>query len=371
MVSNEVKERLINLGYDYGFECPQLGSDDEYPEYLVEAADECIQKIKKYQNNGNITFAFMTDIHYFPLPHHEVLLKRNLNVYKSISEQVRCDKLILGGDYVIDSPKTQKLGGYQKLREAFLPFHYLPVNGNHDTGSLWDSFMGFETPVNKLRRTEVFHAFFDHLPEEGAVFNKNHKGLYYYVDDDGNKVRYVMLDICDNPEKYEGTLLGTLCISQSQLDWLSSEALITNYDIVIVAHSILSPLLIDEEKKSLSRYLEVITRVLDAYRNGEAIREDLYEGDFALHVDVNFAECDRGDILGVFVGHYHDDKVEYTKSGIPCIFTANFTMAECKIPRKVGEKSELLFDMVTIDRKTHTLYLTRVGAGEDRVVKYY
>lgn len=371
-MDREVKERLMALGYDYGFECPQLGNDDEYPEYLKRNVEECIHKIKQHQNKGSITFTFMTDIHYLPLPHHDVLLKRNINMYKSISENVNCDKLILGGDYVIDSPRALKLNGYRKLRESLLPFHYLPVNGNHDTGSLWDVFMEYEKPVNKLNRKEVFAAFYNHLPKEGAVFNKRHNGLYYYIDDNKNKVRYIMIDICDNPEKYENTLSGALCISQSQLDWLSEEALMTPNDIVVVAHSILRPSLTDKEKKgkSPSHYLEVITMVLDAYKNGEKIEEILYEGDFSLHVNVNYSDSVRGNILGLFVGHYHDDYIEYTKSGIPCIFTANFTMAECKVPRRVGDKTEVLFDIVTIDRNVRTLYLTRVGAGEDRVVEY-
>ena len=35
----------------------------------------------------------------------------------------------------------------------------------------------------------------------------------------------------------------------------------------------------DKKSKSTSRYLEVITMVHDAYKNGEEIEEILYEGD--------------------------------------------------------------------------------------------
>ena len=35
-----------------------------------------------------------------------------------------------------------------------------------------------------------------------------------------------------------------------------------------------------------------------------------------------------------------------------------------------GNKTEILFDIVTIDRDNKTIYLNRVGYGEDRVVKY-
>lgn len=39
-------------------------------------------------------------------------------------------------------------------------------------------------------------------------------------------------------------------------------------------------------------------------------------------------------------------------------------------PRAGGDKSEVLFDIVTVDKGKRTVYLTRVGAGEDREVKY-
>ena len=35
-----------------------------------------------------------------------------------------------------------------------------------------------------------------------------------------------------------------------------------------------------------------------------------------------------------------------------------------------NHKAELLFDVVTINKKERTIHITRVGAGEDRVIKY-
>ena len=93
---------------------------------------------------------------------------------------------------------------------------------------------------------------------------------------------------------------------------------------------------------------------------------------YSSSVDVNFSNVERGNIAAVFAGHYHNDIVEYTKNGIPCVFTANFNMAVCNLgtPRVIGDKTEILFDIVTMDRQDRTLYITRVGAGEDRVVRY-
>lgn len=368
----ETRKRYREAGYDCGFENPPLESDDTYPDYIRENVDGCIEKIKEHQKHGDITFAFMTDFHYFPLPHHDILLERNINAYRSICEKVKCDKLIFGGDYVIDAPKQDKLEGFKKLSRAFLPFHYLPVHGNHDASSLWDSFMENETAMNKISKSEVYDAFYRHVPAEGAVFDKNHKGLYYYVDDDDRQVRYIMIDICDAPDQYAESIHSPLCISQSQLEWLANEALMTQKDIIVVTHSVRRDVILDGKPKTYGRYLGVITLILDTYKNGEKLVDTLYEEEFTLQVNVDFSNVERGTILGVFAGHFHNDLVEYTKSGIPCVFTANFNMSVCRLltPRVVGDKSELLFDIVTVDRDERTLHLTRVGAGEDRTVRY-
>jgi len=371
-MNEEVRKRLMECGYDYGFECPALGSDEPYPDYIRQNVEECIDRIRGHQNGDSITFAFMTDIHYLPLPHHDVLLERNINAYRNICKKVRCDKLILGGDYIIDSPKKDKLSGYRKLSDYLMEFGYFPVNGNHDSGLLWDIFMGYDKPVNMLSKEEIYDAFYHHLPQAGAVFDEAHQGLYYYVDDDDRKVRYIMLDICDLPEQYENTLSRTLAFSQKQLDWLANVALVTQYDIILVSHSVLRPSRAGnvDTVKQKSAYLGVILPLLDAYKNGERFEKRFFEGEFALRIEVDYSNIERGNILGVFVGHYHDDYLEYTESGVPVIFTANFFMAECHVPRRTGDKKELLFDIVTIDRKSRTIHMTRVGAGEDRVAVY-
>ena len=371
-MNQEIKKRLIECGYDYGFECPPLTSDDEYPDYIKENVAECIKKIKEVQNENTFTFAFMTDLHYLPLAHHKVLLKRNTNAYSDIVRETDCNRLILGGDYVIDSPREQKLEGYKKLAEAFEPFGYLPCNGNHDSGSLWDRYMEYNKPVNKLRRSEIYDAFYKTLSQRGAVFNPKHKGLYYYFDDKENGVRYIFIDICDTPDNYEETLKVAHCLSQNQIDWLINDALVTNYDIILDTHSVLLPTITDEEEKSKNgnRRLEILNLILDSFKNREKISGTFCEDEFMVKVNADFSKIACGNIIAVMVGHFHKDYTMYTKSGIPYIATANFFMAECHEPRNMGDKTELLFDVVTVDRRKRTIYVTRIGSGEDRIINY-
>lgn len=56
------------------------------------------------------------------------------------------------------------------------------------------------------------------------------------------------------------------------------------------------------------------------------------------------------------------------------MFTANsvtyYSGSKTAVPRADGDKTEILFDIVTIDKNERKIYLTRMGAGEDRVVSY-
>ena len=80
-------------------------------------------------------------------------------------------------------------------------------------------------------------------------------------------------------------------------------------------------------------------------------------------VNANFTNA-KAEIMCFICGHYHDDFIEYTKSGIPCIYCGNVIMYQTKLPRIDGDKSELQFDFVTIEGKK--IYMIKVGAGESR-----
>ena len=369
----EVKKRLLECGYDYGFECPRFESTDTYPDFIRETVEKGIAKIKKAENENTFTFAFMTDIHYLELPHHDVLLARNANAYRQIEKETGCTKLILGGDYIIDSPREKKAKGYANLKKAFADFDYFPCNGNHDNGNLWDSFMEREKPFDKFTRKEVYDAFYSDLSARGAKFNeKKEHGLYYYVDDDKTKVRYIFLDICNPPDYYDEILGWDTTFGQDQIDWLINVALDTEYDIIIDTHSVLRPIgMTDEQKaKSYSFRLEILNFIVDAYKNGEKLSGTFYEDDFKVTVDADFGKKPHGEIIAVMIGHFHTDYLMASESGIPYIATANLLLAECHVERELGNEKELLFDVVTVDRKTRTITVTRIGAGKDRVINY-
>ncbi len=365
------KEEFIEKGYVYfGYISPELSSHDEYPDYIRECAEECVEKVQKVQNRNSITFGFMTDLHYSHTYNHNIRATRAVNAYRDISKKVHCDKLILGGDYSNEGYRPYKIKGYRELRKHLKEFDYLPANGNHEDNSIWDKCIEDKDTPNRLRRDELYNLFYNHLPSVGAVFDEENPALYYYVDDEVKNVRYIFIDVCDFPDKYFNTWVIPHSMSQKQIDWLINKALKVKKgrDIVVVGHTAVFPEKLAEASDDEDDRIRYINDILDAYKKGSKINETYGKGDFEVRVDADFTSSERGNIIAYFAGHHHEDIIQHSVAGIPYIYVSNFIMYNTH--RVDGNKTEILFDIVTIDRDDKTIYLNRVGYGEDRVVKY-
>jgi len=376
-------EYYLNIGYeDHGYVSPELSSSDEYPDYIKEEVWDSIRKIQSHQTTDTITFAFMTDIHLALSYNHEIRMKRTINAYKEIAKRVHIDKLMLGGDYTNEGCKEYKSDCFRELRAHFSGVDYFPVHGNHDDGTIWDeSYIKADKSTNHLTHEELYTLFYNHLPYKGAEFDKNNHSLYYKVDDTVKKVRYICLDTGDIPYMFDenGLLIyrgqHLFAFSQAQISWLVNEALKFDeegWSVAFFMHSVLRP---GHEPKDLVRRLSVLTDITDAFKNNSDIHDTYYadEPDFKLQVDADFSKCTKADIIGFFVGDYHTDAIEESTAGIPYILTSNAVMyspPHYKVQRHDGDKSEILFDVVTINKKERTIYITRVGGGEDRCINY-
>ncbi len=370
-MDEKLKNHLKEAGYvDFGYISPEISSKAEYPEYIQKNVRACIQKIQAHQNRTSITFGLWADVHFSPSINHNIRMKRAVNAYTEISNKVHCDYLVLNGDHCNDGVKEYKMDSYRELRKFIKEFNYLPSCGNHDFNSIWDEILENETFASKLSAEELYALFFNHLPSLGARFSDS-EGFYYYIDDQNKNVRYIFLDTSDVPHNCKNNVQHLLCISQKQLDWLIEDALNVkeNTDILLFAHDAVFP---TKEQNIEQKNLMMLNSVLDAYKNAEKLSAEFGEDEFKIKADIDFGKCRRGNIVALFAGHHHDDIIEYSKNGIPFIYTANFMMYPAKehLPRLDGKKTELLFDVVTINREEKIVYLTRVGSGKDRAFKY-
>ncbi len=141
------------------------------------------------------------------------------------------------------------------------------------------------------------------------------------------------------------------------------------WDIIIVSHTFYRyPK--EPEKNGECENLKVICDVIDAYQSGKDLEGSYCENEFMISCHAQFSKYKRGNIIACFAGHHHADLEDYTKTGVPIIYTGNVIMYRYSVPREDGDKSEILFDVVTIDRASKAIYTTRIGAGEDRIIRF-
>lgn len=375
----------LECGYeDIGYQSPDLSSDEIYPDYIKKEVEETVDELKKYENE--VAFAFMTDIHYNGFHNHKIRFSRTLNAYKEISKSVKIDKLVFGGDYTNEGSKEYKINCFKSLKELLGEIDYYPIHGNHDDGTIWDiSYIKSEKSKNHFEPKDLYSLFYNHLEDKGAVFDKENPNLYYYCDNEKSKIRYIFLNsnnipyIYDNNGKLKYSGQWTYTFSQKQLDWLCNEALRfeeNGWSVIIFTHSVkFSDVYFGGNKNNDGTI--VLKEILKSYKNKCKLSYTYGDEELKQSVITDFSKYENtADIIGVFVGDYHWNGIRYYEN-IPFVFTGNAVMY-CDnvstpgryLERYDGDKSELLFDIVSVNKKEKTLHIIRVGAGEDRIVKY-
>lgn len=376
-------QHYLKCGYeDVGYKSPELSSSEIYTDYIKKEVEDSVKKIQSHQSYDTVTFAFMTDLHLALNYNHNIRMKRTINAYKEIAKRVHIDKLILGGDYTNEGCKEYKSDCFRELRALFDGVTYYPVNGNHDDGSIWDkAYIKADKSTNHLTHEEMYNLFYNHLPSCGAEFDENNHSLYYMYNDNVKKTRYIFIDACDIPYTFneDGKLVyyaqWLFAMSQKQIDWLTNAALKFDEDgwqVMFCMHSVKLPY--KKEIEEIDKNMAVLNDIISYYKNGKNCVIEANEGDFKVKVNSDFSKYKRAEVVGFFVGDYHRDEIQKTQDDIPYVLTGNAVMY-CVDNTKYtmrydGDKSELLFDIVTVDKKSRTIHIVRVGAGEDREVKY-
>ena len=219
--------------------------------------------------------------------------------------------------------------------------------------------------------------FRSHALDFRRVFSED--GLYYYVDNIPQKTRFIILNSnyageysVDGNGLAVNNRFSTSCYGQAQLDWLSSVALDMpeGYGALIFTH--VPP----NATYNVDRAL--LVGIIDAYNGKKA-----FTGSYTAGVDgwsnssvnVSFANA-KGEIIAVVAGHVHGDSIDTDTASCPVITilsagaSANEPYYESAPARTKGTDTETSFDVVTVNRKTRTVYCTRIGAGNDRSVSY-
>lgn len=204
----------------------------------------------------------------------------------------------------------------------------------------------------------------------GAMFRKQEadsrrvfggNGTYYYMDIPGPKVRFIVLNSCC---RQDGTV--SFGFGNEQINWLASTALQfpeEGWAVVLFCH--VPP---TDSRISDSRAL---LNVLYAMENNDSfeITSGTEEEDGYVSVSGDFTSLPAAEVVGFFCGCAHKDTMERTPQSyrvITITSNADFSSDAQEETRVSGTDNEHALDIVTIDRATATVSMTRLGVGSSR-----
>lgn len=331
--------------------------------YLTDFYDEKIKKINDIDAPFN--FVFITDMH--NRLSEQALKSRNLDIKPAnISFAVdavdsiayileRCKGISfvvsggdIGNDYDHDSKAIR-----DSYREIMGALYRLPVPvhccvGNHDdvTGDFRDGTYEIANFADYAVLPEEMH--------EICMKNNPTDENYYYIDHKTSDGVYRMVFLNTSDKDYHinpktGLYDNYVEISNKQADWLKNEALNTENKVIVFSHLPLSPVGIYGAGGPPSRIAE---------------KNELINGD-----DVYAIIKNSPNVIAQIAGHVHADNVNMD-GDLPTITTLCSLVQQMsdKCPnREFGSYTETAFDVFSV--KGDKLYITRFGAGEDRIVE--
>ncbi len=345
------------------------------PDYWAEHLKEKINKIHENQVRAGrygMSFALISDIHWGPNQKHSAAILEKVMNACAIPYVFNAGDTVSGAGLCPPSTIITELQNYS---EAFknLESRTLMALGNHDP-----AYSEFEAPLyyrQNLTKEQLFEYVFRYETKyPDRVMSED--GSYFYADSQEFKTRLVVMNPYDVPNcdvnedgmaKYN--MFTTLGFRQTQLEWFANVALdvpANDWTVVLCTHT--APSCAERP-----RNVEVILGLIDAYRKGAKYEADTTHDieDYNAKISVDYTG--RGGEFAIWVsGHTHVDKVAVL-DGTLCtsiISDWNHQAASLTFERTTGTVLEHAFDVYTIDKKNHKLYVVRVGAGEDREFDY-
>ena len=280
-----------------------------------------------------ITFAHFSDVH-----GASTSVQRVLELANSVSG---IDDIICTGDIVRDH-FSDGLGFWNFIEGSE---KILTVIGNHDVvidSSDWNNL------ISQAQRYETFIA--PYASNWGAITTENKS--YYYKDYADGKLRLIVLDcMLKNTDATE------------QNTWLAnvlSSAKSSGYSVVIAEH-----------------YPVSNARKIDCTFTNEIRDIQSYDVlDTSYQQTVQAFMDNGGDFVCYLAGHVHNDRIlynaDYPKQIFIMVDTADYGInAEyySDTARQYGEKSQDLFNLVSIDTYAKLIKIIRIGADKDCLMR--
>ena len=347
------------------------------PSYWENHIEEKIHKIHENQiraGKNSISFGLISDIHW-----NKILPGCSAAILEKVCDSCSVPYIFNGGDTVsgagLCGPERlfSELQGYSREFKN-LESRMLMAEGNHDA-----TYSEFEAPryyAQNITKAEIYEYIFRYETKyPDRVMSDD--GSYFYVDSEHYKTRLIVLNPYDVPSdeinddksaKYNKMHLAGY--RQTQLEWFANKALNVpspEWTVVLCTHT-------NPASGEFSRNEDVILKIINAYRSGTAFKAKTTFEDFPeYNIDFKGDFTGHGGEFAVWVsGHTHFDNVTVLDGTLCISIISDWNHQHKDLPfiRTAGTIMDHAFDIYTIDFKKHKLYVTRIGAGEDREFCY-
>lgn len=318
--------------------------------YLQEKAGQIREAVRAVGNHG-VVFQFFTDFHrpqsdvnyrsYTTLPQLLAYVKKHCFV----------DDVIFGGDVLQKNATAEEAAAVlEQYAQEFAELKPLNIVGNHD-GNRYGGDPAGSAPVGA---DTLYSILFRGM--EGRV--RMGPGLYWYRDNDAQKVRLIALNTGMDTA-------GEWNADTAQHRWLVDTLAGTpeGYTLIVIPHVFFK---LSGGALALSAIGSSVKAIVDAYASRSS---GTWQG-----VSYDFTHA-GGTVACILCGHTHNDGMIMSDAGYPMIGTVCEAMwgSQQTVTRGTQAKqttNEHAFDVVCLDTGSKTVQCVRVGSGADRTFSY-
>lgn len=302
-----------------------------YNQYLAEKEKNIMSK-EEFSGVDGDEFVWITDYHY------ESNANNSPALIDHILRNTGANKIIFGGDAynsantngnafsnaeAIENAK-RKINVFKSLWSDLCKDNFYYVVGNHEYNN-----PGSNEPNKQLSNNAVYSLCM-RKNEDKIVTD----GLNYYFDNKNKKFRYICV-----PCEYN---TGVTSEATKAIEMINNVP--DGWNVVVISH-----IGTNETKETLNTLKNSIKPIADALKNNST----------------------RINVIGIFCGHTHADALfKYNDINIIATTCDAYKSEFGALKRDKNSVSEQAFDVVNIDTKNRHVYLTRIGAGNDREFSY-
>lgn len=311
-----------------------------YEKHLTDKITEVRAKETFSGVNGD-EFIFITDYH----------MEKNANnspsLIDKIIHQTGAKKIVFGGD-AYDASSTPDLA-LNKIADFYSMFYenadkILSCVGNHEYNN-----PASNKPEQQIPNGQVYAA----IVNRNDLIHHSRHTCNYTVLNHSNKTMYIFI----------GCEYNSSITNESIKYVLETIKNNNGYDIIVFSHTGLDN---GGDNGNVANIVSGFKRITDGIDKFNQKSSYIFDG-----ITYDYSEC-KGDVVCVFSGHNHVDGCIQTDGGLNVISTTCDAYGEPEggVVRTKGTITEQAFDVVNIDYENKKIYMTRIGAGEDRTFSY-